>query len=124
MEKNMITAKMIEDSISEDGVRISTLQLRYHRYVHAEFMTHRVFSRSASSSRAIPIKKIIEQVWKEPAMPVHWGANVSGMQAKKELDGWKLTAAKFIWVIASKFACIFAYLFSKIGLHKIGRAHV
>ena len=45
----MITAKMIEDSISEDGVRISTLQLRYHRYVHAEFMTHRVFSRSASS---------------------------------------------------------------------------
>ena len=118
MEKNMITAKMIEDSISEDGVRISTLQLRYHRYVHAEFMTHRVFSRSASSSRAIPIKKIIHQVWNEPAMPVHWGANISGMQAKNELTGWRLLLARNVWLTASKFACIFAYMLYYVGLHK------
>ena len=114
----MITAKMIEDSISEDGVRISTLQLRYHRYVHAEFMTHRVFSRSASSSRAIPIKKIIHQVWNEPAMPVHWGANISGMQAKNELSGWRLLLARNVWLTASKFACIFAYMLYYVGLHK------
>ena len=30
----------------------------------------------------------------------------------------KLAAAKFIWKTASKFACMFAYGFSKIGLHK------
>ena len=114
----MIEVKMIADSVSEFGVRICTLQLKYPRFIHSEFMTHRVFSRSASSSRAIPINKIISQVWNDPAMPVHWGANVSGMQAKKELKGWRLSLAKNIWVTASKFACIFAYLFSKIGLHK------
>lgn len=49
-----ITAKSIASSITEDGDRIDTLQLRYPRMVHADFMTHRVFSRNASSSRAIP----------------------------------------------------------------------
>ena len=55
----MIEVKMIADSVSEFGVRICTLQLKYPRFIHSEFMTHRVFSRSASSSRAIPINKII-----------------------------------------------------------------
>ena len=52
----MIEAKVIADSIN-DGNRITTLQLKYHRFIHSEFMTHRMFSRSASSSRAIPINK-------------------------------------------------------------------
>ena len=114
----MITAKMIADSYYDFDNRICTLQLKYPRFIHAEFMTHRVFSRSASSSRAIPISKIISQVWNDPAMPVYWGANVSGMQANEELTGWKLSAAKFIWKTSAKVACIFAYGFDKIGLHK------
>lgn len=113
----MIEVKIIADSINE-GNRITTLQLRYHRFFHSEIMTHRMFSRSASSSRAIPINKVISQVWNFPAMPVYWGANISGMQAKSELSGKKLYLAKFTWITASKFACIFAYIFSKIGLHK------
>ncbi len=112
-----MSVKIIEDSINE-GNRITTLQLKYHRYIHAEMLTHRMFSRSASSSRAIPINKIISQVWNNPAMPVNWGANISGMQAKTELSGVRLALAKFVWRAASKFACIFAYIFSKIGLHK------
>lgn len=120
----MITAKMIADSFfydddkDGDDCRICTLQLRYPRFIHAEFMTHRVFSRSASSSRAIPIGKIISQVWNDPAMPIYWGANESGMQAKAELTGLKLSLVKFIWKTSAKVACIFAYGFSKIGLHK------
>lgn len=113
----MIEVKMVKDSIYKKQ-RICTLQLKYHRYIHGEFMTHRVFSRSASSSRAIPILKIISQVWNNPAIPVHWGKNISGMQAKSELSGIKLHLAKFLWKSASKFACIFAYLLYKVGLHK------
>jgi hypothetical protein len=114
-----IKVKMIADSYYYNlDNRICTLQLRYHRFIHQEVLTHRVFSRSASSSRAIPISKIISQVWNEPAMPVYWGANVSGMQANEELSGWKLSAAKFIWKTSAKVACMFAYGFSKIGLHK------
>lgn len=117
---DQIEVKIIADSISstENGTRITTLQLKYHRYIHAEFMTHRVFSRSASSSRAIPIMKTIRQVWTDPAMPVHWGKNISGMQAKSELTNIRLYLAKFLWRLSAKTACVAALGFHYIGLHK------
>src|SRR5574343_569748 len=82
----MITAKIIKDSISPVGKRITTFELEYPRFVHSELMTHRVFSRNAASSRAIPIETMIKQVLENPAMPVWWGKNQAGMQAKEELD--------------------------------------
>ncbi len=63
--------KIIADSCSHEGKRITTFQLRYPRFIHSEVMTHRVFSRNASSSRAIPVIKLINQVEANPAMPVH-----------------------------------------------------
>jgi thymidylate synthase ThyX len=78
------TAKVIEHSVADNGVELITLQLRYQRFIHAEFMTHRVFSRNASSSRAIPVAKMLDQVRNDPAMPVHWGLNQPGMQAAEE----------------------------------------
>lgn len=113
-----IKAKIILDSISPTGIRLTTLQLRYHRYIHGEFMTHRVFSRNASSSRAIPVKTMLKQVWNDPAMPVAWGANQAGMQARNELKGHKLAIAKFAWKTGAKLACLVAWSMNKIGLHK------
>ena len=84
---NKTTAVIVLDSISPDGVRLTTFQLRYWRPIHSELMTHRVFSRNAGSSRARPSQKIIEQVRNEPWGPIHWGANQAGMQAHAELDG-------------------------------------
>ena len=78
----MIEAKIVKDSISDAGKRITTFQLKYPRFIHSELMTHRVFSRNASSSRAIPVAKVLSQVWNDPAMPVHWGKNQAGMQAR------------------------------------------
>ncbi|KQS84327.1 FAD-dependent thymidylate synthase [Rhizobium sp. Leaf383] len=82
-----ITAIIIADSISAYGPRITTLQLRYPRFIHAEFMTHRAFSRNASSSRAIPVQKLIQDIIDDTAMPLHWGKNQPGMQAREEHDG-------------------------------------
>jgi thymidylate synthase ThyX len=79
-------AKIICDSISAAGQRLTTFALSYPRLVHSEFLTHRVFSRNASSSRAIPVKKIIDQVIDNPAMPVYFGKNQKGMQAEEELS--------------------------------------
>ena len=115
---NGIVAEMIADSVSEEGVRLCTFQLKYHRYIHGEIMTHRVFSRNASSSRAIPVKKMRSQVWNDPAMPIHWGANQAGMQAKAELTGFKLKLARGTWKLAGKAACGFSWVFEKVGLHK------
>lgn len=81
-----IKAEIIADSFNPVGKRLTTFVLEYPRMVHAELMTHRVFSKNAASSRAIPIEKMIEQVQINPAMPVWWGKNQSGMQAAEELD--------------------------------------
>jgi thymidylate synthase ThyX len=79
-----IEAKIIADSVSPYGPRITTFQLKYPRFIHAEFMTHRMFSRNASSSRAIPVEKQIDMIREDTAMPSHWGKNQSGMQAELE----------------------------------------
>jgi hypothetical protein len=80
-----ISAKIIADSISA-GIRITTYELEYPRFIHAEFMTHRLFSRNAASSRAIPVKKQIELIKENPAMPIHWGKNQPGMSADEECN--------------------------------------
>lgn len=99
-----ISAKIIKDSVSEYGIRLTTLQLKYQRFFHSELMTHRTFSRNASSSRAIPVAKMIEQVRTDPAMPIHWGSNKPGMQAGGELTGKALERAKELWLMAAQYA--------------------
>ena len=112
------SAKVIAHSISGEGKELFTLQLRYQRFVHSEFMTHRVFSRNASSSRAIPVAKMIEQVRNDPAMPVHWGANQPGMQARQELEGFSLEMTQHQWKLAATRAADSAYVMMELGVHK------
>ena len=113
-----VSAKAIKDSISPDGVRITTLELEYPRIIHSELMTHRVFSRNSASSRAIPVSKVIELVESNPAMPVHWGKNQAGMQAKEELDDLKKEAVRQLWLEAAKQAVSIAKVMADIGGHK------
>lgn len=83
----MIEAKIILDSKNPySGVRLTTFELIYPRFIHAEVLTHRLFSRSSASSRAIPVKKMIASIDAEPAMPIHWGKNQKGMSAFQEND--------------------------------------
>lgn len=123
-----IEAKIVADSISPDGIRLTTFQLRYPRFIHAELMTHRVFSRNASSSRAIPVARLIEDLRRDPAMPIFWGSNQPGMQAGAELNDddtdpqWRgLSAragAKVLWDRAMESAIEIAEHLINLGLHK------
>jgi hypothetical protein len=113
-----IAARVVADSISPKGKRITTFVLTYPRFVHAEFLTHRVFSRNAASSRAIPAKKIRKAVRTDPALPVYWGANQAGMQAEAELTGWRLFLVKMLWTKAAYLMLAVNWLFEKLGLHK------
>lgn len=113
-----ITAKVILDSISEAGVRLTTFQLRYPRFIHSEFMTHRVFSRNASSSRAIPVAKLISEVNNDPAMPVFWGKNEPGMQAQVEMNEEEKAEAIACWLWARSEAVSQAEKMVKNGAHK------
>lgn len=117
-----ISAKVIEDSVNYTGDqlcnRLTTWVLVYPRFVHSELMTHRVFSRNASSSRAIPVSKMLKQVWNDPAMPIHWGKNQPGMQADNQLVGWKKAAARWLWKATGRAVCIPVWVANKLGLHK------
>ncbi len=113
---SQISAKIVADSVSPQGKRITTFELEYPRWIHGELLTHRQFSRNAMSSRAVPIEKMIEQVMNSPAKPIHWGKNQAGMQAKEELSD--TIHVDFYWEELAKEVGGYADYFSKQGLHK------
>ena len=122
-----ISAHIIQDSINANGTRITTFELEYPRFIHSELMTHRVFSRNAASSRAIPVSKVLEMVKYTPAMPVRFGANQAGMQdqgvdfdAGIQLDATSscLLPAKDVWRIAARVAANYSKAFADAGYHK------
>lgn len=81
----MISAKILADSISERGDRITTYLLTFPRIILAEFNTHRAFSRNSASSRAIPFKKMVESVETTPFIPIAWQKDHKGMQGTEYL---------------------------------------
>jgi len=114
------SARVLLDSRSPSGARLTTLEVRYPRFIHSEMMTHRVFSRNAASSRAIPIRKMIAAVREEPALPVHWGRNQSGMSAREAVTPEVEALARAEWQFALADALKHAERLAEkdIDLHK------
>lgn len=116
----MINAEIIADSLNiSTGDRLTTFKVRCPKWIIAEIGTHRALSRSWTSSRAVPAKKLRQMILKDPVVPTHWGANQKGMQAKEELSGLKLAIARRLWLLARYPACLFHWLLGDVvGLHK------
>jgi hypothetical protein len=93
-------AKVLADSISPSGHRLTTLEATFPRFVLAEFNTHRVFSRNSASSRAIPVAKQLRRVLDDPYIPIEFGSNKPGMQAGPPLAGPARDAAEAEWLAA------------------------
>ena len=110
-----IEAKIIADSLSPQGIRLTTLALKYPRWIHAEFMTHRQFSRNASSSRAIPSRRLSAL---EREYPLRWDANIPGMQAGVPLSAEQAAKAKAIWDRMADACAAGVAELAEIGLHK------
>ena len=91
-------AKILRDSLSPDGVRLTTFEVTFPRIVLAEFNTHRMFSRNSASSRAIPVKTMLTKVQLDPFIPIYWGKNQKGMQAAEELDPLSQARAQRTWL--------------------------
>lgn len=96
-ESTTPSAKIIADSISPMGHRLTTFEVEIHRFVLAEFNTHRVFSRNSASSRAIPVQKQLARVSEDPAFPIKWNSEQPGMQGGTELEGWDRQAAEDVF---------------------------
>ena len=129
-----------------DEKPLFTVRMRYPRPIHGEIMTHRVFGRNARSSRAVPVKTMLNEVRNTPFVPWHWGKNQKGMQAGEECDeivwvqklvmpkngyayghseDWKGSevektgvSAEDAWLLASSRAMQAAEAFMEAGYHK------
>jgi thymidylate synthase ThyX len=111
-------AQIVADSMNAHGNRLTTFVLEYPRFIHAELLTHRVFSRNASSSRAIPIEKMITQVTDAPAIPVEWGKNTAGMQSIHLLSEEDSKRAQDIWLRARDDMITQVKSLIQLGVHK------
>jgi hypothetical protein len=82
-----ISARVVAKSVSAySGTVITTWEYEAPKCILAELNTHRMFSRNAQSSRAVPVSKVIDQIRNNPVTPVHWGSNQAGMVAGEEID--------------------------------------
>lgn len=111
-------AKVILDSVSPEGIRLTTVQVRFWRPMLPELNTHRGISKNAGSSRARPSKAIIEQVRTDPWGPIHWGKNQPGMQAREELDQYWKDSSICHWLNSANHAASQAEKLLNNGAHK------
>lgn len=112
------SARVLLDSVSPAGVRLTTLEVSFPRFVLAEFNTHRVFSRNSASSRAVPTAKLLERVENDPVLPLEWGRNKAGMSADDVLGPLEEEDAKCTWLSARDAAVVHARRLLELKVHK------
>ena len=113
-----INATVVADSISSEGKRVVTVEVEFPRIILAEVNTHKIMSKNYSSTRAIPIMTQLELIANNPAMPVFYGKNQSGMVAEKELDNLGKSQADCVILDMLDYVSKGVEKLHKIGLHK------
>lgn len=96
----MISAKVVADSKTPNGERLTTLEVVFPRYILAELNTHRVLSKNSASSRAIPFTKMVKEVQENPFIPYAWQKDHKGMQGNEYLSIEESELAKQNWLLA------------------------
>jgi thymidylate synthase ThyX len=112
------SARVLLDSVAPNGVRLTTLEVTFPRFVLAEFNTHRQLSRNSASSRAVPTSKLIERLEADPVVPLEWGRNKAGMSASEALSEAEATAALAEWLRARDDAVRHAKALLDLKVHK------
>lgn len=119
MEKRKISARIIADSLNEQGNRLTTFILTFPRIILAEFNTHRMISKNSASSRAIPFDKMVSMVEEDPFIPIKWMKDHKGMQGTEYFDD--LDSFEYLntdWLNARDAAVCQAKELSRRGLTK------
>ncbi len=116
--ETLITAKVIADSINETGQRLTTFELEFPRLILSECNTHGAIEKNTSSSRAIPVAKMLDHILEQNLKPIYFGSKKSGMQAGNELTGEGLDFVKCVWGSSLESAVEYAEMLDKAGVAK------
>lgn len=112
---NKVSAKIVCDSTNALNTRLTTIQIRVPKWLLQEINTHRVFSRSCNSARAIPSKIMRRDA--DFAPPV-WIANQPGMSGNTEIRGFRLLIASTTWQALTATVKLGHWILELSGLHK------
>lgn len=116
--KQQISAEVVADSVADHGIRITTVAITFPKWLQAELNTHRMISKNAASSRAIPTAKVIEQVARDPFVPKVFTKNQKGMTANEPLPPEMQELARKAWLIAAEAAATQAAGLVAMGVAK------
>ena len=121
--KNGIVARVVAKSVSDWGKEIVTWEYEAPKCILAELNTHGMLAKNAQSSRAVPVKSVINAVRNSPVVPVHWGSNQAGMVAGEEIDTPIMFMGTSIdretaWEVWANINCTMANAFNEAGYHK------
>lgn len=111
------SAKIILDSIVGRH-RLTTVEMCMPRFLLAELNTHRDFTRSSASSRAIPVAKRIAECSTDPFVPEAFGRNQKGMQQSDVLVSDVAYKAERAWRLAGAYAATQAEELARLEVHK------
>lgn len=114
----MYSVRIERDSITRFGERLTSFICCFPRFVLAEVNTHRMFTRSSASSRAIPVQQQLDRLENDPFFPVYWGKNQRGMQAEQELTDEEILEARKWWAKHKDDSVAAAKSMMEIGVHK------
>lgn len=118
MQTGEFRVKVLADSISREGVRLTTVEATFPRFILAELNTHRMFSRNSASSRAIPTEKIIEAIRRKPFVPLTFNKRVKGMGVGDALDDDRQLSSRMRWLTARDAAVTAAEVLVKLDVDK------
>jgi hypothetical protein len=111
------SARILADSVNPMGNRLTTFELTFPRVILAEFNTHRMISRNAASSRAIPTEKLIQRVLDDPFIP-DFRLNQKGMQAGEALPDDEAQDAVERWLTMRDVMAVEAKRLHALSVHK------
>lgn len=103
---------------AQTGSRIATFIWEYPRFIHAEVMTHRVFTRNAGSSRAIPVASMTATAAQRMCFPAEYRYNQSGMQPAEPMTPEDAAMARKIWEGTARNCIMSAERLNSLKLHK------
>lgn len=114
----MNKVEIVADSVNQFGDRLTSLVLTYPRIIHAEMLTHRMLSRNASSSRAVPIQKMIEAVKNNTFCPFEFQKAHKGMQGSEYFTGQDREDCIKLWLESAELALQQAEKMKEKGITK------
>lgn len=90
-------AKIIADSVSPQGVRLTTMEVEYPHAIHKDIMTHCAFERNFLSFRAFPPEKVIKMIQADPFIPESFTKRAKGMAQGEPVENRERMLAESIW---------------------------